>query len=478
MLCSKTIVNSTLRLLSIGALLLLLLGSSNATTTPPPSDCVDSWSDLNQAFVVTDDDAMPILKTVVICPGAVLDATGGAITIDGQGLVTLQCGDHGLVEDSCVIQGGDRQFDIVGRYAMLRGLTFRGASSCAVSVETDMPGPATPPDTVFEQCLFEDNSSGDLALAAAAVVYNGGHVRFEDCVFRGNTAFEGAIDVHGGTASFDSCVFESNVATGDTNSLGGVVYAYGENGSANITNCCFVDNEGISLVFLRGGATILRNVNNYGDNTMQVGCNGILDDGENMCGEFSANSCGLTTPSATPSSPPSAIPSLVPSSGPSALPTMSKAPSNAPSSSPSSAPSSNPTSSSKPSSDPSVSPSATPSGSPSFDPSSSPSVSAEPSFGPTAMPSSAPSMFPAIYPSGSPSAVPSKKPSPAVDVISPVAPTPTKGPTNAPETTQAPTPQGSNPGQGRNSDKSGTASSMSLQILASVGAVVLTIAFV
>ena len=160
-------------LIAVGAM--YLFGHAHATVIEVIPLCFDDWGELRDAMASAPDDGTPTDRAFTICPGAVLDVSGGAITIDDQAKITIRCGG-----DNCVFNGGARQLNIIGKQAILYGLTFKGANEGSIRVETDIPGPGIPPDTVFENCIFEDNdSSGNANFPAVASVHHGGRVRFE-----------------------------------------------------------------------------------------------------------------------------------------------------------------------------------------------------------------------------------------------------------------------------------------------------------
>lgn len=68
----------------------------------------------------------------ILCPGSTLNATSGRITLDGS-FVTIQCGPNGHKGEKCVIEGGTRQFDVLGE-----GAKFHGKQEDAIAVGLDV----------------------------------------------------------------------------------------------------------------------------------------------------------------------------------------------------------------------------------------------------------------------------------------------------------------------------------------------------
>lgn len=332
----------------------LLLGKAvyvEAIPTKCPTDPsvigFSTWDDLKQSSEIGG------LK--ILCPNTLFIADHEIVIYQGT---TIQCGSHGLENDKCIIQGGLRQFNVVGEGAQFRGLTMSGAMN-AFSVQTKFGS-----DTYFKDCVFEDNDAGpEMGFGAAGSVYAGGQVFFQNCVFQLNSAVKATVDVDGGSAVFDSCIFDDNVALGATMYIGGsAIHVRGMTGEVSISNSCFFNNRGPSLVYLSSHGSLVLNVDNYeSDNENSLfNCNGAFHDNEDLlCEKFVADTCGPTMPSAAPTAGPSMQPSSAPSQGPSSLP--SDLPSMFPTTNPSDRPSNVPSSSMFPTTNPSDSPSNIPS---------------------------------------------------------------------------------------------------------------------
>lgn len=144
-------------------------------TTVDQSDCYDDW------YALKEDMEQGSAGTFRICPGTTfeLDETRDNHWIhldhhnnndrhqaqkDHKNL-TLQCGDHGRVEDECVIHGGLHHVRMIhnhdtARHIAIRGVTFEGArygSVWHVNVH----------HVTYENCQWRDNRH-----VAATVLYD------------------------------------------------------------------------------------------------------------------------------------------------------------------------------------------------------------------------------------------------------------------------------------------------------------------
>lgn len=99
----------------------------------------------------------------------------------------------------------------------------------------------------FTGCTFENNDGG--SFGGAFDIATGGLIRFDRCVFRGNSAQRaGALEIFAtGQVRVTNCLFENNTATG---SSGGGGIWIGSGGSSRIQNCTIVNN---SATFSVGG---------------------------------------------------------------------------------------------------------------------------------------------------------------------------------------------------------------------------------
>ena len=100
----------------------------------------------------------------------------------------------------------------------------------------------------FTDCSFEDGVGG--SFGGAFDIASGGSVRFDRCLFVGNTAQRaGALEVFNTTGVFvTNCLFFNNTATG---SGGGGAIWMGSGGNTRVRNCTIVGNS--SLAQAQGG---------------------------------------------------------------------------------------------------------------------------------------------------------------------------------------------------------------------------------
>lgn len=95
----------------------------------------------------------------------------------------------------------------------------------------------------FTDCSFEDGDGGSFGGAFDIAI--GGNVRFERCLFTGNTAARGGgLEIFATSNIFvNNCIFFGNVATG-TGGGGGLWI--GQGGDARVCNCTIVGNSALS----------------------------------------------------------------------------------------------------------------------------------------------------------------------------------------------------------------------------------------
>jgi hypothetical protein len=119
---------------------------------------------------------------------------------------------------------------------VIRGFTFRNGQRLESWGMTGMVRITSGSNINFEDMIFE----GGLASNGAAVHVDGAAASFTDCIFRNNHATnKGAIFLEQGSSTLENCLFENNTA--DTN-VGAAIYL--SRGSAIANNCTFQNNTG------------------------------------------------------------------------------------------------------------------------------------------------------------------------------------------------------------------------------------------
>eukprot|EP00934_Nitzschia_sp_Nitz4_P006863 Nitzschia sp. Nitz4//scaffold11_size288233//119025//120468//NITZ4_000768-RA/size288233-processed-gene-0.218-mRNA-1//-1//CDS//3329534056//6853//frame0 len=362
----------------------LLLGTSQAVT------CYDDIENIYlQESYVSDTSRR---RTYVLCPSTVFQVDKLDFNYDVQTgtmnpplpirpNMTIQCGDDGSRENTCVLSGGDVHVDAT---------TFRGI------------GDATVDGAIIMGLTFVD------VIQYSTWATKPGHLSFQDCEWRDHTRAVAPImmDYYDGTSekltiTFDQCTFKDNVYPG-FGSHTSLIYSNGPQnaveisrtvfqnndmthnntlsatnsflvetlGPLDISRSCFVDNAvGVSNTVVFGST--FANDNNYMMNSTGAKCEfgatfetlQQFDDFDPICAAATSDMC-LSEETASPTtSPPSSMPSESPSAAPSDMPSVS--PSVSPTNSPTMTPA--PTTSTKPPTEsPTVAPSLAPSLAPDF----------------------------------------------------------------------------------------------------------------
>jgi hypothetical protein len=183
--------------------------------------------------------------TVLISPGTYRDAGNVNLVVRDKGLALIGiAGPESTVID-CEgpeeTQYGVRFFGSSGTRATLKGMTITGAIEESPGSAAVVFGNA---DILMENCsivntigraLFLVEATGrvvdsDVAnntsqYSSSALAMWGGHLSFEGCTFRGNTAGDAVVRISDGIAHFGSCYFEGNVG-GGVAAAGSIVWIY------------------------------------------------------------------------------------------------------------------------------------------------------------------------------------------------------------------------------------------------------------
>eukprot|EP00977_Amphora_coffeiformis_P003188 scaffold591_cov176-Amphora_coffeaeformis.AAC.6 len=131
--------------------------------------CLDDWKVLQRHIEQASSEENTIVK---ICPGTILplDDTQEDHWMYMRNVtnLTLQCGDHGRVDDGCVVDGGLHHIWMEkSGHIVVRGITFQRArlgSIWHVDVQ----------DVHYEDCLWRDNQHSNIVYESSFVSEGGG----------------------------------------------------------------------------------------------------------------------------------------------------------------------------------------------------------------------------------------------------------------------------------------------------------------
>jgi hypothetical protein len=206
------------------------LGTESTPAERPPFGTADSVLSGDQfgddGLALFGDNSFHVVRAPGTTPSAVLD---GFVIRDGVADVSGSNQDRG---GGMLLAGG--------MSPTVRHCRFVANRSSFGGVAGYINNGSAPS---FTDCSFEDGSGG--AFGGAFDIATGGAVRFERCLFAGNTAARGgALEIFSTTGVVvDNCVFRGNVATG---SSGGGALWLGSGGNTRVRNCTIVDNSATS----------------------------------------------------------------------------------------------------------------------------------------------------------------------------------------------------------------------------------------
>eukprot|EP00547_Thalassionema_nitzschioides_P010527 CAMPEP_0194227298 /NCGR_PEP_ID=MMETSP0156-20130528/42784_1 /TAXON_ID=33649 /ORGANISM="Thalassionema nitzschioides, Strain L26-B" /LENGTH=2185 /DNA_ID=CAMNT_0038959777 /DNA_START=132 /DNA_END=6689 /DNA_ORIENTATION=+ len=231
-------------------------------------DCLSAYEELQIAMILSPGD------TYVICPDTTINLDIGD---KGFGVTEpstkIKCGENGLQEDNCVINGGSYHLMINATDVGVYGMTFVDARTTSIEINANVEEPSS---ITFNDCSWEKNmglATFSIAAESADVSENSlAPVIISNSTFLMNNA-EGSIISNGGSPlTISKSLFTQNSALN-----GSLIHI--EANTATISDVEFVDNAvGESIMFLSSDAELTKTrVCGFDNEAVNDSCDGIAE---------------------------------------------------------------------------------------------------------------------------------------------------------------------------------------------------------